>query len=354
MVLTTNTKVIKTDKSRISEVDFDNIPFGRVFSDHMLIMEYKDGAWDQGTIRPFEKLRMSPASMVLHYGQAIFEGMKAEKGQDGEIYLFRPELNIQRLNKSAVRMAMPEIPEQVFLDKLRELIAIDKDWVPTKEGYSLYLRPFMIASDEFIGVKPSQTYKFIIFTCPSGPYYSKPVNVYIETKYSRAAAGGTGFAKAAGNYAASLRPAQIAGPKGFDQILWTDSVEHKYVQEIGTMNVFFVFGETIVTPELNDCILPGTTRQTLIEMMKAEGLKVEERPITTDEIFEAHEKGILNDCFGCGTAAVIIPIASIGNDEKTVQLPPVEKRTISAKFKKQLVDIKRGLAEDKFNWLVKV
>jgi len=354
MIHTSETKINKVENSRLEEVDFDNLPFGKVFSDHMLVMSYEDGQWDQGEILAYDYLKMSPASLVLHYGQAIFEGMKAEQGPDGSILMFRPMLNIKRFNKSAVRMAMPEVPEDLFLDKLTELLDIDRKWVPTHEGASLYIRPFMYASDEFIGVQASKKYKFIIFTCPVGPYYVNPVNVYIENHYTRAVQGGTGFAKAAGNYAATLYPAKLAKEKGYDQILWTDAHEHKYVQEIGTMNVFFIVDGKVLTPALNDCILEGTTRQTIIEIFKSEGYTVEERAISKHEIFEYHEKGILQDCFGAGTAAVIIPISKMSDGEKEIILPDVSTREHSAKVKEHMISIKRGLKEDVNNWIIKV
>jgi len=354
MVHLSQTKVNRVEKSRLEEVDFDNLPFGKVFSDHMMVMTYADGQWDQGEIIPFDHLRISPATLVFHYGQAIFEGMKAEKGQDNSVLMFRPRLNIRRFNKSAVRMAMPEVPENTFLEKLSELLDLDRNWVPTQEGSSLYIRPFMYASDEFIGVQASKTYKFIIFTCPVGAYYTKPVNVLIEDHYTRAAPGGSGFAKAAGNYAATLYPAQQARERGFDQILWTDAFEHKYIQEIGTMNVFFIVNGIVLTPELSDTILNGTTRATIIELFENDGYTVEERRITKDEIFEFHEKGLLEDAFGAGTAAVIIPIDKLSDGAKTIQLPSLESRVHSAKIKKTMIDLKRGLIEDTNNWVIKV
>jgi len=348
------TKLKKRAQSKLADVDFDNLPFGRVFSDHMLVITYKDGQWEDGIIQPYEALALTPAIMTLHYGQAIFEGMKANKDTDGNILMFRPELNIRRFNKSAERMCMPTIPEDVFLEKLQELIYLDSDWIPNKEGAALYIRPFMFGSDPYIGVKPSKTYHFVIFTCPVGPYYANPVSVYAEDHYARAVNGGTGFTKAAGNYGGSLYPAKLAQEKGYDQVLWTDSNEHKYVQEIGTMNVFFVIDDVVITPELNDCILPGTTRQSVIELFKDQGVTVEERPLSIDEIFEAHDKGVLQDCFGSGTAAAIIPIASLGAKDKKIELPPVEDRKYWSQMKERLLGIKLGTVEDKFNWTRKI
>jgi len=351
--LTQNLKIKKIAQTRIHEVDFDNLKFGRTFSDHMVVITYENGAWSNGEVVPFDYLPMNPATLVLHYGQAIFEGMKAEKTADGKVVMFRPELNARRFNRSAIRMAMPEIPEEVYVNSLMTLLDIDRDWIPTKEGSSLYMRPFMYAADEFIGVQPSSTYKFIIFTCPVGAYYSKPVNVFIEEHYSRAASGGTGFAKAAGNYAGSLYPAQLAKANGYDQIMWTDSEEHKYIQEAGTMNLFFVIDDKVITPELNDCILPGTTRQTIIELYKEDGIVVEERKISVDEVFAASENGTLQDVFGAGTAAVVTYVASIGKEGMKIELPPIGERTYSTNMKKKLTDIKKGITPDTRDWLLK-
>ncbi len=352
MELKTNLK--KIAKSKLSDVDFDNLPFGRVFSDHMLVMTYENGQWDEGIIQPYEALSITPAMMTLHYGQAIFEGMKANKDADGNVLMFRPELNVRRFNKSAERMCMPTVPEDVFLEKLQELLYLDSDWIPRDEGAALYIRPFMFGSDPYIGVKPSKTFHFIIFTCPVGPYYANPVSVYVEDHYVRAVDGGTGFTKAAGNYGGALYPAKLAQEKGYDQVLWTDANEHKYVQEIGTMNVFFVIDDVVITPDLNDCILPGTTRQSVIELFKDQGVKVEERPLSIDEIFEAHKNGKLQDCFGSGTAAAIIPIKSLGTNTEKIELPPVEERTYSKQMKERLIGMKLGKVEDKFNWVRKI
>ncbi|MCB0516382.1 MAG: branched-chain amino acid aminotransferase [Chitinophagales bacterium] len=340
--------------SRLSSVDFSNLPFGKIFSDHMFTVNYANGAWQPAEIRPFGNLSLSPATASLHYGQAIFEGMKAEKDPDGNVLLFRPQDNIRRLNRSAKRLCMPELPEELFMEGLKELLALDKDWIPTQEGYSLYIRPFMFSTDPAVGVRPSETYEFIIFTCPVGPYYSGDVNVYMETHYSRACQGGVGEAKAAGNYAASLYPAKLAKEKGYDQILWTDAKEHRFIQEIGTMNVFFIIDGTAITPELDGNILKGITRDSIIKLLRDEGIKVEERPVSVHEIIDAHDNGLLQDCFGAGTAATITFIASLGYEGHLMQLPEASTRRISQRIKQRFINIKKGLEPDKFDWIVKL
>ncbi|MBI5914761.1 MAG: branched-chain amino acid aminotransferase, partial [Bacteroidetes bacterium] len=273
-------KITRSKTSRLSEVDFDDLPFGRNFSDHMFVADYYDGEWHNPRIEPFHNFSLHPATMALHYGQAIFEGMKASKSTDGTPLLFRPERHAHRLNISAHRMCMPEFPEALFVEGLSKLVHIDQGWIPEEEGSALYLRPTMIATDEFIGVKPSQSYKFFIFTGPVGPYYPKPVRLWAETKYIRAAPGGTGAVKAAGNYAGALYPAKLAQDRGFDQLLWLDAREFKYIQESGTMNVFFVIDGKVLTPPLSGTILDGVTRDSIIEILRSEGYTVEEYPLT--------------------------------------------------------------------------
>lgn len=347
-------KINKTENSRIDSVDFNNIPFGHVFSDHMLSMEYKNGTWQEPEIIPFDDLKLSPACSALHYGQSIFEGMKAERGADGKILFFRPDANFKRLNQSATRMGMPNFDEAELLSLLSTLVEIDQAWIPTAEGSSLYIRPLYFGNDSFIGVRSAETYRLLIMTGPSGPYYAQPVNVFVEDKYIRAAEGGTGFAKTAGNYAASLFPMSLAKKEGYDQILWTDAKEHKYFQEAGTMNLFFVIGDTVITPPLSDSILPGITRDSFITLLKDKGVKVEERNISVEEVFEAHENGTLKDAFGAGTAAVLIPIQTISTRTKKIELVAPENRPLSIELRQQFVDIKRGLAEDKFGWIYKI
>ncbi len=346
--------VTKTSNSRLSNLDFDNIPFGKTFSDHMFVADYYDGQWQDFRIEPFGYFQMHPASMVLHYGQAIFEGMKASKSVDGHALLLRPEQHAKRINYSAHRMCMPSFPEEVFVEALHQLVGLDAAWIPPKEGSALYLRPFMFANDEFIGVKPSQKYKFIIFTGPVGPYFPKPVRLLAETKYIRAADGGTGDAKAAGNYAGSLYPAQLALEKGFDQVLWLDAVDFKYIQEAGTMNLFFVIDGTVITPDLSGTILPGITRDSFLHILKSKGIPTEERPISIDEVIAAHQNGTLQECFGSGTAAVVAHVDEIQYKDTLIKLPPVADRHIGNMLKETIDGLRAGTWEDTFNWIVPV
>lgn len=344
----------KTTESRLPNIDFKELKFGRTFADHMFVMDYTDGKWQQPRIMPFQNMSMSPAALVIHYGQSVFEGLKAYKNENGEFGLFRPDRNIARLNKSAVRMCMPEVPEEIAMEALKELVRIDKDWIPTGELSSLYLRPFLFATDEYIGVKASESYRFMIFTAPVNAYYSAPVNVKIERHYTRATHGGTGYAKAAGNYAGSLYPAKLAMDKGFDQLLWTDADTHTYIEESGTMNVMFVIDGKLITPELGDTILDGITRSSAIELAKSWGYEVEERKVKVAEVLTAIDENRLQDAFGCGTAATIAHIATIGDEDKVYTLPPVEDRVLSNRLSKHFVDLKKFKVEDPFNWMVKL
>jgi branched-chain amino acid aminotransferase len=354
MTGTIDITIKKTAKSRVAEQDVNNVPFGKCFSDHMFVAEYSDGKWHKPYIVPYADVPMSYATSALHYGQAIFEGMKAYKNDKGEVALFRPTSNFNRLNKSALRMAMPEVPEEIFMGGLMELLKLDSAWVPTSESGSLYIRPFIIATDEAIGVKASETYKFIIITCPAGKYYSDPIKVLVETNYFRAVHGGVGFVKAAGNYGRSLYPTKLAQQKGYQQVIWTDSVTHQYVEESGTMNVMFVIGDTLLTPELSDTILSGITRDSVLTLAKDWGLKVEERKISIREILTAHGNGTLTEAFGVGTAATIAQIVGIGYEGKDFMLPPVEERKFSNKVDETLRSIRKGKIADKFNWMLKV
>lgn len=353
--VTNNIKITKVKHSRLLDVDFDNLPFGKIFSDHMFEVDYKDGKWQTPTIVPFGSLSLHPATSALHYGQSIFEGLKAERGQNGEILVFRPDMNAKRFNESCKRMCMAEVPENLFLDGLKQLLEIDNGWVPKNEGQSLYIRPFMFATDDYVGIRPSETYKFLIITSPVGAYYSEPVKVKIETKYTRAAEGGVGRAKAAGNYAASLYPAKLAAEEGYRQCIWTDAKTHEYIEEAGTMNVIFVINDTIITPaEDKDTILKGITKRSVLEIAKDWGYKVEERRVTVKEVIEAIEKGTLQDAFGAGTAATIAPIILIGHEGKDYDLPALETREFSIRVKEYLTGYKKGLEEDKFGWLLKI
>lgn len=347
-------KVTKTNQSHIGEVDFENLPFGRVFSDHMFIADYKNGVWGDLRIVPFENIPTHPATSALHYGQSIFEGLKAYRNASGEIQIFRPTKNSERLNLSAARMAMPALPQDLFMQALDTLVLLDQDWVPTSAGSSLYIRPFMFATDEYVGIKASDNYRFIIFTCPVQSYYSAPVKVLISDKYVRAFPGGTGEAKAAGNYAATLQPVQEARANGFDQILWTDGIEFKYLQEIGTMNVFLQIGGQVLTPALNGCILHGITRNSILQLLADRGIVAIERNITVDELVEAHQTGTLEDAFGAGTAATISHISHIGYKGTTLTLPEIEGRTLSQELKQELEDIKHDRLPDRHGWVHKV
>jgi branched-chain amino acid aminotransferase len=351
---TISIKVNKVERSRITDVDWDNLPFGKVFSDHMLVMDYKDGVWHDPEIVPFESLSMHPATSAIHYGQSIFEGMKANKNENNEVLIFRPEMNAKRFTESCKRICMPQIPESTFIQLIQKIVDIDRDWVPSKEGHSLYIRPFMFATDDFIGIKPSDTYKFIIFTCPVGAYYSQPVNVKIEEYYTRAAQGGVGRAKTAGNYAASLYPAKLAQEQGFHQLIWTDAAEHKYIEESGTMNIVFEIDGKLVTPsEDMDTILRGVTKRAVVDIARHWGVEVEERRVTVEEVVTALREGRVTDAFGAGTAATIAQVAKIGFREELFELPDVTSRTLSNKIKTYLTDLKSGKVEDELNWLLK-
>lgn len=341
-------------KSRLSEVDFDNLQFGKTFSDHMFVVDYKDGAWQNPQVLPYGDMPLSPATSSLHYGQAIFEGMKAYKDGNGDILLFRPLANLQRLNKSAERLCMPELPEELFMQGLEQLLRLDADWVPAKEGSSLYIRPLMFATDNFIGVRPSLTYRFLIITCPVGKYYDKPVKVAVEPNYVRSAEGGAGYAKAAGNYAAALLPSRKMQEKGYDQLIWTDAKEHKYVEESGTMNIMFVMDDVLVTPSLSTSILHGVTRDSVLQVAKDLGFKVEERRVAVDEVIAAQQAGKLTEAFGTGTAAIISQIALIHHNGQDYELPPVETRKVSNQVGAQLDKIRTGQAPDTHNWVYKI
>jgi branched-chain amino acid aminotransferase len=345
----------KVSDSRINQVDPKDIKFGKIYSDHMLVANYENEEWGKAEIVPYDNLVMSPSTTFIHYGQSIFEGIKAYKTPSGEIKIFRPRENWKRFNRSAHRMGMPDVPEEVFMDGMKQLIALDKDWVPSSEGCSLYIRPFMFGTDEFIGVKPAEEFKFMIITSPAGAYYAAPIKIYVHDKYTRACAGGVGEAKAAGNYGATMAPMMEVRKLGYDQILWTDATHHEYVQEIGTMNVFFVLGDTVVTPDLEGgTILAGVTRASIIELLKERGVKVEERPLSIKEVAAAYDAGQFLECFGAGTAAVVAPIAELFYEGKTMQLPVAGENSITETIKKQLADIRYGRAEDTHHWMYKV
>jgi len=347
-------QVTKTAKSKIGELDFNNLPFGKYFTDHMLEVDYANGEWGKVSIRPYGNLSLSPALAALHYGQSIFEGIKAYKDREGNPFIFRPYDNFTRFNVSAERMCMPKVPEDIFIEGMRQLVALDKDWIPMKNDYSLYIRPFMFATDEVIGVKPAETYKFMILLSPTGPYYSAPMRIYVEEKYTRAVRGGIGFAKAAGNYGSSMLATAIAKKKGFDQVLWTDAFEHKYVQEIGTMNFFVIIGKKAITPDLEaGTILEGVTRDSVIEALKELGYEVEERPISIDDIIDAHKAGELKELFGTGTAATVSMIQELCYEDYSMKFDTSTWKAVPA-VKKLLTDIREGRKEDTRGWMFKV
>ena len=348
-----NIKIRKVHHSRLASIDFNNLPFGKICSDHMFVMDYFDGQWQNAEIKPLESFSIHPANMTLHYAQSIFEGMKASKHHDGTPLLFRLDKHVERMNASADRMCMPRIPGDVFCEAIETLVDLDRGWIPPSDGSALYIRPYMFATDEFIGVKTSQTFKFVIFTCPVGPYYAKPVSLLAEEKFVRATPGGVGEAKTAGNYAASLFPAMEANKKGYDQVMWMDPYEFKYVQEVGTMNIFFVMDKKIYTPDLNGAILRGITRDSVIHILHDEGYEVIEGPLSRDQILDAHNRGTLQEAFGSGTAAVISFVNKIAFGEQIIHLDP-DQYSVAPFLKKYVEGLRNGRREDHFGWTQRV
>ena len=345
-----NITITKTSDSKLDSIDFDNIPLGRAFTDHMFICDYADGKWQNPRVTPLELIPTHPAAMALHYGQAIFEGMKSTLSRKREPLLFRPAENASRLNASARRMGMPEFPEDLFVEGLKALVAVEQEWIPPADGSALYLRPFMYADEPFIGMRAATSFKFIIIASPAGPFFSKPVKLWAEKNYIRAAAGGTGEAKAAGNYAAAIRPTEIAKSKGFDQVLWLDANEHTYIQEVGTMNIFFKINGQFITPNLDGSVLHGITRKSVIDLLKHKGYSVTERPITIHEIAEAAQNGNLEEAFGTGTAVGIAYIQEIGWGDDTIKVS--ETYPVGEAINDSLNAIKTGLEEDVFGWMI--
>jgi branched-chain amino acid aminotransferase len=348
--LTTTIPVQHTTKSRLTETDFDNLEFGKYMADHMLIIDYKDGKWQEPGIMPFGDITISPAMLSLHYGQSIFEGMKAFFMNDGNINIFRPHKHHARLNRSMDRMCMPAISEDMFLHALHTLTELDQKWIPKAEGSSLYIRPLVFAFEPRLGVKVADHFKFILMNSPVAAYQAKPYRLKVEETYTRTAEGGTGFAKCAGNYGGAFYPTQIAREEGFDQILWTDHKEHKYIDEVGMMNVFFVIKGKLVTPKLNSAILEGVTRDTIITLAKEMGVTVEERRISVDEIEQGFKNGDVSEAFGSGTAAVVAPIAVINIHGKDLEIPEPTKESLQLRVKAKLNDIRMGLAPDVHGW----
>ncbi len=344
---------ISAASSKINEVDFKNLTFGNIFTDYMLVCDYKDGSWQKPVIEPYAPFMMDPSAKVFHYGQAIFEGMKAYKDEQDDVWLFRPDENFHRFNKSATRLAMPEVPETVFLGGLHRLLEIEKDWVQKGKGNTLYIRPFMIATGHGVIAAPSTEYRFMIILSPARAYYSGEVKVIIAEHFSRAANGGIGAAKAAGNYSAQFYPTKLANEKGFQQIIWTDDATHSKLEESGTMNVFFVINDTLLTAPTSERILDGVTRKSVIDLAKRENIKVEVRSVLVDELLAAVKDGSLKEIFGAGTAAVINPIVGFSYKDTYYELPKIEN-SMALEIKEKLTNIQYKLAEDTFGWTVKI
>ena len=345
---------IEMPKDQLRQLDPNNFFFGKSFTNYMLEADYEDGEWKHAVIKKFEPLQLNPSTAVLHYGQSIFEGIKAYKTTKDEVVIFRPQENYKRFNTSAERMQMPTVPEWLFMDGMKKLIQIEQDWIPTEEDHSLYIRPFMIATDPFIGVRPSATYKFMIILGPAGPYHAEPMKILIEQNFTRATPGGVGFAKNGGNYGASLYPVVLAQKKGYDQVLWTDALEHKYVEEVGMMNVMFVIDGKVITPSLErGTVLKGVTRDSAIILLREMGYSVEERNLSIEEIVTAHKSGKLEEVFGVGTAAVVSYISKLADGDYVMDFD-LTKSEVGPKLKKKLNDIRVGLEPDNHGWLVKI
>lgn len=351
-------KIELTEKKKAKPAEGEKLGFGHIFTDHMFIMNYTEGkGWHDPRIVPYQNIALAPAAMVFHYGQEMFEGLKAYRSEDGKTYLFRPDMNAKRANSSNARLCIPQIPEEDFVNAVETLVSVDKDWVPSTPGTSLYIRPFIIATDEFLGVAPSKTYLFMIILSPSGAYYESglaPVGIWIEDEYVRAVRGGIGFAKTGGNYAASLIAQVKAHNDGFSQVLWLDGVEREYIEEVGAMNIFFKIDGKIVTPMLNGSILPGITRNSVIQLCKSWGYEVEERKISVDELIEAQNTGKLDECFGTGTAAVISPVGKLRYKDDVMTINNGEIGPVSQKLYDNLTGIQWGKLPDPFGWRVEV
>ena len=354
MIAAMDINITRAERSKLNEMTLENIPFGRYYSDHMLEADYENGEWKNIEIKPYQPLLLEPSTAALHYGQAIFEGIKAYRDAEGNAYIFRPYDNFKRFNISAERMQMPQVPEDIFMEGMRLLVDIDRNWIPQTKDHSLYIRPFMFSSDPVIGVKPSDNYKFMILLSPSGPYYNTPLRIYVEEKYVRAVPGGVGYAKAAGNYGASMYATAEAKKLGYDQVLWTDAFEHKYVQEIGTMNVVFIVGNKAMTPSLEEgTILEGVTRMSSMEILRDMGYEIEEKKISIDELIEAYKAGLLTEVFGTGTAATISVIKELRYKDFVMHFD-TDNMKAAPELKKRLTDIREGRAADIHGWMYKV
>ena len=349
MIPTNEIDLVKASSSKINDVDFNNLQFGRIFTDHMLVCNYKNGKWQKPKIIPYQPMTLEPSARVLHYGQAIFEGMKAYKDDDGKIFMFRPDQNFARLNKSATRLAMPEFPENYFINGLETLIKLEAEWIKPGKGNSLYLRPFIVATEPAIAASPAEEYSFMIICSPAKAYYTDPVRVLFAEKYSRSADGGVGFAKAAGNYAAQFYPTRLAQEKGFQQIIWTDASSHDYLEEAGTMNIFFRIGNKLITAPNNDRILDGVTRKSIIQIAEDLGIDCEVRRVSVSEIKAAAKDGSLKEVFGAGTAAVVSPVSAFSHAEEVFEISGSEDSYASI-FKDHLLNIQHNISEDKHGW----
>ena len=350
--------ITKTTSPKQKPQDQSKLGFGNYYTDHMFIMNYDDGeGWHDARIVPYAPIPLDPAAMCLHYGQEVFEGLKAYRTPDGQINLFRPEKNMARLNVSNERLCIPQIDEAFAVEAIKKLVEVDADWIPTNPGTSLYIRPFIFAVDAHVGVHPAHHLMFVIILSPVGSYYAgglNPVDIYIEQNYVRAVKGGTGFAKTAGNYASSLKAQDEASKFGYSQVLWLDGVEHKYIEEVGAMNVFFVIGDEVVTPELSGSILSGITRMSVIELLKSLGYKVSEKRISVQELYEAHERGELKEAFGTGTAAVISPIGTFEWNKNKITVADGGIGEISQMLYDTITGIQCGKLEDKYGWTVRI
>jgi len=341
----------KVKESKIEQVDFNNLAFGSVFTDHMLVCDYKNGAWETPKIIPYQPISLDPSAKIFHYGQSIFEGMKAYKDTDEKVWLFRPLENHKRFNISAKRMSIPEIPEEFFMEGLKTLLELENKWIPQTEGSSMYIRPFMFASGNGFHASPADAYKFIICLAPSGSYFSGKVKVLIEEKYSRSANGGVGYAKTGGNYAGQFYPTQLAVAKGYNQVIWTDDNAHEYIEEAGAMNIFVRINDTLITGPTSDRILDGITRKSILELAEKKGIRTEVRKITVTEVITAAKNGSLKEMFGAGTAAVVSPISAFGYRDVDYNLPEL-KDSYASQIKKDITDIQYNRAEDPFGWRV--
>ena len=343
----------KSLTSKINTIDFDQLDFGRVFTDHMFVCDFKNGKWENPTIRPYQALQIDPSARVFHYGQAVFEGMKAYKDEQDDIWLFRPKENFKRINISAKRLAIPEFPEEFFFEGLTTLLKLDKEWIKKGLGNSLYVRPFVIATEPAISAAPAAEYKFLIICSPAKAYYKGEVRVLMAEKFSRSADGGVGFAKAAGNYGAQFYPTSLANKKGFQQIIWTDAKSHEYLEEAGTMNIFFRVNDTLITAPTNDRILDGITRKSIIQLAEDMNIQCEVRPVSVNEIKDAAKSGRLKEIFGAGTAAVVSPISGFEHADDVFEIPQQED-SYASKFKRALMNIQYNVSEDEHDWRFKV